>query len=277
MAEDFVFPEDEGTGAAGGDNADAANFASHRHADNLSSYKETGLEVTADFEALTFSVSSGMAHLSGVSAQEAQSSSVRDQGVTYTSILSERSGVSFSGTTEVYLSVDLSSDDTVRIETTEADTDDLSLLLAVIDDSTESVYQTNTEPTVRHTAASQRDTIPSGQTVTVDDGYAYITPETLTVEGTFDVNGRAKVVSDKPTPKRHDHRGEDLRPRVSQVKTRIESWETVMILEDHVHNVGTNYRNEGELTVKGTLACWDEFTTTGEFTTEGDGEVIVRA
>jgi hypothetical protein len=118
MTVDHVFPEDEGTGATEGDDADAANFGAHAQHDNLSDYIAGGLSFqNIDYTNLNFDVTAGKAFLEQSSATTAQSGENRDQGVLFEVEVSARSGLALtdSAVNEVFVDVDLSTDDSVTI------------------------------------------------------------------------------------------------------------------------------------------------------------------
>lgn len=154
MTEDHVFPEDKGTGASKGDDADAANFAAHAQHDNLSNYKATGLQVTANFGSNTFDVSAGKVFLKDQSATATQSGESRDQGVLYAVEVAEKTVLSFTDneTISVYLSVNLSNDDDVTVQALSSGTPATSphLKIAEIDATTNTVDNSfNEAPSVK--------------------------------------------------------------------------------------------------------------------------------
>ena len=256
MTEDFVFPEDIGTGAPEGDNADAANFAAHEHTTEQTDFVETGIEFDVDWSDGVFTVSEGMIKVSDDSAEEAQSASVRDQGVTYTVIVDERTDVSFSGDTNVYVDVDLSDDDTVNIVTSDEAPDDPSLLVGVLDTGDERTHHVNRGPDVRTESSSVRSTVPPGTEYTIPEDYAALVEEEYEVEGEVEVEGTLLPVSDRPTPKRHDHGGHPLRPFTGTVQRTVGEWEDdVHIEEKNAQMVGAEYHVEGTIKVDGALTA----------------------
>lgn len=118
MTEDHVFPEDTGTGASRGDNADAANFGAFAQHELLSDYKASGLSIqNVDYQSLTFDLTSGKAFVKDASAATAQSGDTRDQGVVYEVEVASRTAVDLTDATtnEVFIDVDLTTDDSVSI------------------------------------------------------------------------------------------------------------------------------------------------------------------
>jgi hypothetical protein len=118
MTNDHVFPEDIGTGAPGGDAADAANFGALAQHDLLSDYKATGLSVfNVDYTGLTFDLSAGKAFIKDASALTAQTGQSRDRGVVYEVEVASRSDISLTDASvnEVYLDVDLNNDDSITV------------------------------------------------------------------------------------------------------------------------------------------------------------------
>lgn len=179
MATDFVFPEDSGTGATGGDNADAANFATLAHATGFVDYVETGLTVTLDAATPAFDLSAGMCVVTDASAQEAQTSEVRDQGVSYSAILSQRTGVALTDNdvNHVYVQVDLSTDDTIDVvvNTTGSKPTEPSLKIAEIDTSNDTVTPWNRTKDATDVYATKSDVpkLSEGEWVWVQDEERY--------------------------------------------------------------------------------------------------------
>lgn len=256
MGSDFVFPEDVGTGAADGDHADAANFAAHEHTRQQTDFVETGLDLDVDWSANQFTLGEGMLKVSDESAEEAQSAEVRDQGVTYTVIVEERTDVAFSGDENVYVDVDLSEDDTVSIVTASEAPNDPSLLIAVLDSGDERIHHVNRGPDTRTESSSVRSTVPPETGYTIPENYAALVEEEYDVDGEVDVEGTLLPVSHRPTPKRHDHGGLPLRPRTSTVKRHVEEWEDdVYIEEENAQMVGGEYRVDGTIEADGALTA----------------------
>ena len=144
MTSDFVFPEDEGTGATDGDFADAANFAAL--ANQLGSFVDTGLSVTVDFTVPSVDISAGKAFVTDTAANAAQSAESRDQGVSFVVEADARTGLSLTDNdiNHVYLDVDLTADDSISytINTTGTAPADPSLKVAEIDTNMEDVDDT---------------------------------------------------------------------------------------------------------------------------------------
>ena len=144
MTSDFVFPEDEGTGATDGDFADAANFAAL--ANQLGSFVDTGLSATVDFTVPSVDISAGKAFVTDTAANAAQSAETRDQGVSFVVEADARTGLSLTDNdlNHVYLDVDLTADDSISytINTTGTAPADPSLKVAEIDTSVEEVDDT---------------------------------------------------------------------------------------------------------------------------------------
>ena len=150
MTEDHVFPEDQGTGAPDGDNADAANFGALADHPNLRDYKVSGLEVTPDYGVPDFDLSDGKAFISDTAATAKTSGENRDQGVLYEVEVSARSGISLADNdvNYVYLDVDLSTDDNVSIVVNQSDSSpsNTSLKIAEVDTSNDTKTEINQNP-----------------------------------------------------------------------------------------------------------------------------------
>lgn len=144
MTSDFVFPEDEGTGATDGDFADAANFAAL--ANQLGSFVDTGFSPTVDFGVPSVDISAGKAFVTDTAANAAQSAETRDQGVSFVVEADTRTGLSLTdnAVNHVYLDVDLTADDSISytINTTGTAPADPSLKVAEIDTDMEVVDDT---------------------------------------------------------------------------------------------------------------------------------------
>jgi len=179
MATDFVFPEDAGTGAAGGDNADAANFATLAYATGFVDLAVSGLTVTPDYAVPDFDLSAGLCVVTDASAQEAQTTEMRDQGVAYSVIVAARTGVALTdaAVNEVFIDVDLSSDDTLSITVTSDGSSPSQpyLKIAEVDTSNDTVTHYNTIQETNDVFASLSDipNVPEGQAVWVQDEERY--------------------------------------------------------------------------------------------------------
>lgn len=151
MATDFVFPEDSGTGAPSGDNVDAGNFAALAHAIGLVDFVDTGLGITNVSYGSSFDVNAGMCVVTDGSADEAQTTESRDQGVSYVVIADARSGISLSasGVNNVYLDVNLSNDDDISV-VTGVPASQPYLKIAEIDNDAGTVKEVNRDPVLRN-------------------------------------------------------------------------------------------------------------------------------
>ncbi len=181
MTDDFVFPEDTGTGAGSGDAADAANFASL--ADQLGEYVASGFTFTYDATAEDVAVSAGKAFLRDTTATAAQSLAERDQGVKYVVEASARSNISLSSSTvnHLFLSIDLSTDDSVTVSTNTTDTLPAapSLKLGTVDTTDGTTTLVNRGPDVGSSGGSDPTDLSGG----VGIGPASITDgDTLSLE-----------------------------------------------------------------------------------------------
>lgn len=208
MAEDFVFPEDEGTGAAGGDNADAANFATLAFDEEMRNAQVSPATLAADFGADTLDVGSLLALVSDDAADEAQSGSTRDQGVRYAVIADARTGVSIGSHRQeaVWLTVDLSSDDSVSLvvqkEPDPSDPDSTNpdppakprLKIGVVDNDAGEVYQTNTEQEEHHRGAPVRAYIRPGEETAVPEDFHQVFIDGFSVDGSVQIDGKVKTV-----------------------------------------------------------------------------------
>jgi hypothetical protein len=178
MASDFVFPEDPGTGAAGGDNADAANFATLAYALGIADSVVEGLGLSNTTYGTDTDVDAGLAAVTDASADEAQSSATRDQGVAYSVIAAARTGLSLSGSgvDEIWLDVDLSADDTVTVQVGEPASQPKLKLHEIDNDSDEdTAFNTVRTPVSVFASESDVDDLGEGQFVWVsgDDRYYY--------------------------------------------------------------------------------------------------------
>lgn len=208
MAEDFVFPEDEGTGAAGGDNADAANFATLAFDKEIRNAQISPVTLSADFNNDELDLGAGLVLVSGDSAEEAQSASVRDQGVRYAVIVDTRSALSIGNYAReaVWLTVDLTSDDTisyvVQKEPDSTDPDDANpdppakprLKVGVVDNDEETTYQTNTEQEEHHQGGAVRAYIRPGESVDVPENFHQTFIGSFEVDGEMIIDGKVKTV-----------------------------------------------------------------------------------
>jgi len=143
MTEDHVYPEDQGTNsnlsvAGGGDNADAANFASVYEAIGNTDFVVRGLNLQ-NVSGGTFDITAGKAVVSDASADAAQSAEVRDQHVSYVVEVSSKTGLTYTtgDVNYVFLDVLLTDDDALNIviNTTDSQPTQPSLKIAEIDDT----------------------------------------------------------------------------------------------------------------------------------------------
>lgn len=176
MATDFVFPEDSGTGAAGGDNADAANFATLARAIGYVDTVVKGLGLSNTTYGTDTDVDAGLLVASDASAQEAQTTETRDQGVAYAAIVAARTGLalSSSGVDEIWTDIDLSSDDAITVQTGEPASQP-KLKLAEVDNDNSTTTLFNRVRPVFETYASESDVpnLAEGQAVWVQDEERY--------------------------------------------------------------------------------------------------------
>jgi len=279
MATDFVFPEDDGTCAAGGDNVDAANFATLAFRGDHRNQQVVPVTFTPDFGAGTLDISEGLMLVSDESAQESQTTEVRDQGLRYAAIYAGASGVSIGSSDReaIWLDIDLSVDDTINLIVQDEDSGTAptkpSLKVGVVDNVNEVVYQVNTEPESRSRSDTVRNYIRPGEVATVPEEQTQISAG-LDVDGEVDVQGELLSVAENPTPKRHDHRGNDIIPRTSATDLSVESWESVTI-KDGQGMVSTGpYRIEGEFVVNGEFLSFDSIS--GNTSLTGSGRVRVQ-
>lgn len=142
MTTDNIYPEDQGTNSGvpsdGGDDADAANFASVYDALSATDHVVTGLNLD-NVSGGTFDISAGKAVVSDSSADAAQSNQTRDQGVAYKVVAESRTGLSYSqgSLNYVYLDPVLDSGNNVNITVNTSGTApaDPSLKIVEIDDT----------------------------------------------------------------------------------------------------------------------------------------------
>jgi len=176
MATDFVFPEDSGTGATGGDNADAANFATLAYATGIADKVVEGLTFTVDYTVPEVTVSAGLAVVTDTSAQEAQTAETRDQGVAYAVISSQKTVSLTDGVlNNMYLGVDLSTDDDVLIANADTAEMEASIKIGEIDTSADTKELWNRVRTPVSVYASESDVprLDEGQFVWVQDDERY--------------------------------------------------------------------------------------------------------
>jgi hypothetical protein len=176
MATDFVFPEDSGTGAAGGDNADAANFATLAYALGYVDTAVEGLGLSNTTYGTDTDVDAGLMVASDASADEAQSSATRDQGVAYAAIVAARTGLSLSsnGVDEIWADVDLSADDTITVQVGEpASQPKLKLAEVDNDNSTTTLFNRVRETVDVYATAGDVPALAEGQAVWVQDEKRY--------------------------------------------------------------------------------------------------------
>lgn len=142
MTTDNIYPEDSGTNSGvpseGGDDADAANFASVYHALAGKDRVVKGLMIS-NVSGGTFDVSEGKAIVSDLSADAAQSNETRDQGVAYKVTAEARTGLVYTEglLNHIYLNPILDDGNNVNIEVNTSGSDPFnpSLKIAEIDDS----------------------------------------------------------------------------------------------------------------------------------------------
>jgi len=176
MAIDFVFPEDAGTGATGGDNADAANFATLAYATGFKDIVVARLGLSNTTYGTDTDVDAGLLVVTDGSAQEAQTSETRDQGVAYSVIVAARTGISLSasGVDELFVNVDLSTDDTISVVTsTPASQPYLKIAEVDNDNNTTTLFNRVRETTQTYASLSDVPNVPEGQSVWVQDDERY--------------------------------------------------------------------------------------------------------
>jgi len=175
MATDFVFPEDSGTGAAGGDNADAANFATLAYATGIADKVVEGLGFSNISYGTSFDLDAGLLVVTDASADEAQTAETRDQGVAYAAIVASRTGISLSssGVDSVYVEVDLSSDDTINVVTSSPSQPYLKIGEIDNDNSTNSLWNRVRIPVDVYQNESDVPRLDEGQFVWVSSEERY--------------------------------------------------------------------------------------------------------
>jgi len=276
---DFVFPEDTGTGAAGGDNVDAANFATLAFRGEHRNRQIVEIPTTVSYTNETVTLESGLSVMSDDSAEEAQTGEVRDQGVRYAVLFDGATDVSYpsgSDVVNVFLSVDLSLDDTIDVVTQDASDSappDPSLKIASIDTVNEESHVINAHPETRSRSTTTQSEVKLGEEITIPSGFTQLMDE-FEVNGDVTVDGVLQTVAENPTPKRHDHRGNDLIPRTSSTDLSVESWESVTIKDGQGMTTPGPYRIEGEFTVNGEFLSFDEIS--GDTAIGGSGRVRVQ-
>lgn len=115
---DIVFPEDPGTGASEGDFDDAANFSTLARAVGFGDYVFTGMNFTPDYSTPDVNISSGLAVIAKDTVSQDQGSEKMDQGNLFFVKKDSVSGLSLtdSAVNNIFLKIDLSSDDTASYE-----------------------------------------------------------------------------------------------------------------------------------------------------------------
>ncbi|MFB6284572.1 MAG: hypothetical protein ABEK59_11715 [Halobacteria archaeon] len=202
MTTDFVFPEDAGTGAAEGDYADAANFAAQAYKGDRRNHQVKPCSLTPDWANDQLDVGAGMMFVSDDQANMDQSGETRDQGVEYAIIVASRANLSI-GTyrhEEVWVNVDLSSDDNISIDIKEAEVDGGSppskprLKIGFLDTVAQTINQTNAEEEHHHQGGPVRDKIRNGEAVTIPSNFQQIYTGNVEVNGTLDVQGTVRTI-----------------------------------------------------------------------------------
>lgn len=176
MATDFVFPEDPGTGAAGGDNADAANFATLAYALGIVDTVVEGLGLSNVTYGTDVDVDAGLCVVTDASADEAQTTATRDQGVAYAAIVEARTdlGLSAGGVDPIWVDIDLSTDDTITVQVGEPASQP-KLKIAEVDNDNNETTLFNRVRTPVSVYASETDipNLDEGQFVWVSDEERY--------------------------------------------------------------------------------------------------------
>lgn len=146
--EDHTYPQDAGQGLSEGDRNDAASFAQATFDPALKDVVIKGLDLH-NLGSSTFDVSAGVAKLYVPSMQTkdwGDGQKTRDECL-ITQQVSERTGLAYdgSGTTHVFLTVDLTTDNAVAITTNGDGTQppDPSMKLGEIDESTDTATHVN--------------------------------------------------------------------------------------------------------------------------------------
>ena len=179
-----VWPEDTGTGAAGGnEDWDSAGYLAGMAAqDNRSDYVERGLRFTVDFGALTFDLSAGLAFIKSEDPVDVQNpsddagtySGTWDQGVTFAVDVDAETGIALtdSATNYIYLAIDLSSNDShyVHVDTDDTAPSDPSIKIGEIDTANDSVdIDFNRVPVIDAKAGHDEVDLPQVRNLTVAD------------------------------------------------------------------------------------------------------------
>ena len=134
-----------------------------------------------------------------------------------------------------------------------------SLKIAIIDDDEGEVIRLNTSPNSVHDSSSVKTEVSEGDSITIPEGFQQIIAEEYVFDGEMDIQGDLSVIGENPTPKRHDHRGNDLIPHTTSVKKEIESWaDDVHIKEKYAQTVGDRYSVEGEINIDGSLMVLEQ-------------------
>lgn len=146
MTTDHVYPEDQGTGASVGDDADAANFASLIDNPRVADLVVTGLSFSVTYGTPEFDLSAGKCKIRDASAPAAQTAQTRDQNVVYSVEIDSRSGLSLTdnAVNDIYVDVDLSTDDYITIDARTSGTPNTPYLkIGEIDTGNDAKTETN--------------------------------------------------------------------------------------------------------------------------------------
>lgn len=180
MTNDHVFPEDEGTGAPDGDDADAANLAAYHGRDNMADYKEAGLGITYNSGVPDFDLAAGKCYIKESAATTKNTGESRDQGVVFEVEVTSRTGIALAdnAVNHVYVDIDLTAGDSVSVvtNTTGSAPSSSSLKIAEIDTSNDTVDETfNQDPdlagdSVTATSLTTVEALP--ESITSDYYYA---------------------------------------------------------------------------------------------------------
>ena len=159
-------PQDEGMGAADADWVDAAAVAQLAFDPNVSDFRVSGMDVSADFTNDEVSVATGVARLTAPTAG-GKNDGDRSNVLFAAEITSAMTAAlaDASGTNYVYLDADPSTLDglSIVVNSTGTAPSEPSLLLATVDASAETVTQENTLPDGAYQGLSVED-VPSDQT-----------------------------------------------------------------------------------------------------------------
>lgn len=201
-----VFPQDPGNAditAQEADYSSAAHFGGHLARSNVSGYKE-GVQVTADFGASTFNVSSGLVFITDtrtVQVQDSNGDYVVDwnDDTSLVVAVETTTGIAFSETVDFDIFVEVNPSVPNGLEVNQYQignepTNPHLKIARVRQESTQEVINTYTQPEAEHSAESVKQTVEDGEDLTIESDQSRVVVEGYTVNGELTVDGTLKVI-----------------------------------------------------------------------------------